>query len=136
MEKSVSELKRIVHEADAVMIGAGAGLSTAAGFVYSGERFDRYFGDFGKRYGFHDMYSGGFYPYGTQAEFWAYWSRCTWINRYMDAPKSAYNDLFRLVKDRDYFVLTTDVDRCFQKDDIVHEAKQESWIDPQVTLIS
>ena len=109
------ELKERIAQADAVMIGAGAGLSTAAGFVYSGERFNRYFSDFSQKYGFHDMYSGGFYPYKTQEEFWAYWSRYIWINRYMDAPKSTYYDLFRLVRGKDYFVLTTNVDHCFQK---------------------
>ena len=115
MEKKIQELKERIARADAVMIGAGAGLSTAAGFVYSGERFERCFGDFGRKYGFHDMYSGGFYPYQTREEFWAYWSRYIWINRYMDAPKSTYADLLRLVSGRDYFVLTTNVDHCFQK---------------------
>ena len=115
MEKKIQELKERIEQADAVIIGAGAGLSTAAGFVYSGERFDRYFNDFSRKYGFHDMYSGGFYPYETQEEFWAYWSRYIWINRYMDAPKSTYADLFRLVREKDYFVLTTNVDHCFQK---------------------
>ena len=115
MNKRVQALKERIQKADAVMIGAGAGLSTAAGFVYSGERFHRYFSDFSKRYGFQDMYSGGFYPYKTQEEFWAYWSRYIWVNRYMDAPKSTYADLFRLVHDKDYFVLTTNVDHCFQK---------------------
>lgn len=115
MEKKLLELKERIAQADAVMIGAGAGLSTAAGFVYSGERFNRYFSDFSQKYGFHDMYSGGFYPYKTQEEFWAYWIRYIWINRYMDAPKSTYYDLFRLVRGKDYFVLTTNVDHCFQK---------------------
>ena len=115
MEKKILELKERIEQADAIIIGAGAGLSTAAGFVYSGERFNRYFSDFSHKYGFHDMYSGGFYPYETQEEFWAYWSRYIWINRYMDAPKSTYADLFRLVRDKDYFVLTTNVDHCFQK---------------------
>ena len=115
MEKTILKLKERIAKADAVIIGAGAGLSTAAGFVYSGERFEHYFSDFGHKYGFQDMYSGGFYPYKTQEEFWAYWSRYIWINRYMDAPKNTYSDLFRLVKDKDYFVLTTNVDHCFQK---------------------
>ena len=115
MEKKIQELKECIRQADAVMIGAGAGLSTAAGFVYDGERFERIFGDFGEKYGFHDMYSGGFYPYGTQEEFWAFFSRNIWINRYMDASKRTYEDLLCLVKDKDYFVLTTNVDHCFQK---------------------
>ncbi len=115
MNENIRKLKEKIDQADAVMIGAGAGLSTAAGFVYTGERFETYFSDFGRKYGFRDMYSGGFYPYKTQEEFWAYWSRYIWINRYMDAPKSTYADLFRLVRDKDYFVLTTNVDHCFQK---------------------
>jgi len=115
MEKKIQELKERIGQADAVIIGAGAGLSTAAGFVYTGERFDRYFSDFSRKYGFHDMYSGGFHPYKTQEEFWSYWSRYIWVNRYMDTPKSAYANLFRLVQDKDYFVLTTNVDHCFQK---------------------
>ena len=115
MDEKVLRLKEAIETADAVIIGAGAGLSTAAGFVYTGERFDRYFGDFSRKYGFRDMYSGGFFPYPSPAEFWAYWSRYIWINRYMDAPKSTYSDLYRLVKDKDYFVLTTNVDHCFQK---------------------
>ena len=115
MKESVRKLKEKLARAEAVMIGAGAGLSTAAGFVYTGGRFEKYFGDFSRLYGYRDMYSGGFYPYRTPEEFWAYWSRYIWINRYMDAPRSTYADLFRLVRDRDYFVLTTNVDHCFQK---------------------
>ena len=113
-----SEIERLKEElkaADAVVIGAGAGLSTSAGFVYSGERFRQYFSDFEEKYDFHDMYSGGFYPYQTLEEYWAYWSRYIYINRYMDAPKPVYQELFELVKDKDYFVITTNVDHCFQK---------------------
>ena len=112
---NTKRLKKALNECDAVVIGAGAGLSTSAGFVYSGERFDKYFSDFGKKYGFRDMYSGGFYPYQTKEEFWAYWSRYIFVNRYTDAPKPVYNELFELVKDKDYFVITTNVDHCFQK---------------------
>ena len=115
MDEKILLLKEKIKQADAVIIGAGAGLSTAAGFVYAGERFEKYFGDFGREYGFRDMYSGGFYPYETPEEFWAYWSRYIWINRYMDATKPVYSDLLRAVKDKDYFVLTTNVDHCFQK---------------------
>ena len=108
-------LRQKLAEADAVLIGAGAGLSAAAGFAYSGERFRRYFGDFAAQYHFADMYAGGFYPYGSLEEYWAYWSRYIWINRYMDPPKPVYDRLYALVKDKDYFVLTTNVDHCFQK---------------------
>ncbi len=111
----VERLARNLREADAVVIGAGAGLSTSAGFTYTGERFRQYFQDFGAKYGFTDMYSGGFYPYRTPEEHWAYWSRYIYINRYMNAPKPVYEKLYELVHDKDYFVLTTNVDHCFQK---------------------
>lgn len=111
----IPKLKTALDEADAVVIGAGAGLSTSAGFTYDGERFRKYFADFEAKYGFHDMYSGGFYPYATPEEHWAYWSRYILINRYTDAPKPVYESLLRLVKDKDYFVITTNVDHCFQK---------------------
>ena len=103
------QLKKALHEADAVIIGAGAGLSTSAGFTYAGERFLTYFSDFASKYGFTDMYSGGFYPYPTMEEYWAYWSRYIYINRYQNAPKPVYDTLFRLMQDKDYFVITTKV---------------------------
>ena len=112
---NIQKLKQAIGEADAIVIGAGAGLSTSAGFTYSGERFEKYFADFGEKYGFEDMYAGGFYPYETPEEMWAYWSRYIFINRYMDAPKPVYDHLLALVKDKDYFVITTNVDHCFQK---------------------
>ncbi|MBR1857350.1 MAG: Sir2 silent information regulator family NAD-dependent deacetylase [Oribacterium sp.] len=111
----IKRLKKAIEEADAVVIGAGAGLSTSAGFVYNGERFGKHFSDFEKKYGFKDMYSGGFYPYETPEEMWAFWSRNIYVNRYLDPPKPVYENLFSLVKDKDYFVITTNVDHCFQK---------------------
>ena len=111
----IKNLQAALSEADAVVIGAGAGLSTSAGFTYDGERFEKYFSDFYARYGFSDMYSGGFYPYATPEAHWAYWSRYIYINRYLDAPKPVYDDLLKLVADKDYFVITTNVDHCFQK---------------------
>ena len=114
-KKAIARLADALRNADAVVIGGGAGLSTSAGFAYSGERFERWFHDFGEKYGFQDMYSGGFYPFPAEEEFWAYWSRHITVNRYMDAPKPVYETLLELVKDKDYFVLTTNVDHCFQK---------------------
>lgn len=111
----ISRLKNALNSADAVVIGAGAGLSTAAGFTYTGERFEKYFSDFIEKYGFSDMYSGGFFPFETAEEFWAYWSRYIFINRYTDAANDVYKRLLELVKDKDYFVLTTNVDHQFQK---------------------
>ncbi|MBP3360620.1 MAG: Sir2 silent information regulator family NAD-dependent deacetylase [Clostridia bacterium] len=113
--EQINKLKNAIENADAVIIGAGAGLSTSSGFTYNGERFNKYFSDFEDKYNFHDMYTGGFYPYKTLEEHWAYWSRFIYVNRYMDAPKPVYNNLFNLVKDKDYFVITTNVDHCFQK---------------------
>ena len=111
----IKNLQAALSEADAVVIGAGAGLSTSAGFTYDGERFEKYFSDFYARYGFSDMYSGGFYPYATPEAHWAYWSRYIYINRYLDAPKPVYDTLLKLVADKDYFVITTNVVHCFQK---------------------
>ena len=111
----IERLKTALQECDAVVIGAGAGLSTSAGFEYTGERFEKYFSDFAGKYGIRDMYSGGFYPFPAKEEFWAYWSRYIFINRYMDAPKPVYENLLKLVQGKDYFVITTNVDHCFQK---------------------
>ena len=108
-------LKQALQKAEAVIIGAGAGLSTSAGFTYSGERFEKWFGDFRQVHGFSDMYSGGFFPYKTLEEYWAYWSRYIFINRYQNAPKSVHEVLLELVRDKDYFVITTNVDHCFRK---------------------
>lgn len=113
--EQIERLKNGLAQADAVLVGAGAGLSASAGFVYTGERFERYFSDFEAKYGFHDMYSGGFYPYSTLEEHWAYWSRYIYYNRYVDPPKPTYADLLKIVKGKDYFVITTNVDHCFQK---------------------
>lgn len=114
-EESIQILKEQLDTADAVVIGAGAGLSTAAGYVYTGKRMQDYFSDFVAKYGIRDMYSGGFYPYQTMEEFWGFWCRYIWINRYAPIPSTVYSDLFDLVKDKDYFVLTTNVDHCFQR---------------------
>ena len=113
--KKIEQLKEALISADAVVIGAGAGLSTSAGFKYDGERFHKYFADFHSRYGFDDMYSGGFYRYKTPEEHWAYWSRYIFLNRYTDAPNDLYRRLFEQVKNKDYFVITTNVDHQFQK---------------------
>lgn len=114
-DQKISVLQEQLANADAVVIGAGSGLSTAAGYTYSGERFEKYFADFERKYGFRDMYSGGFYPYQTMEEFWGYWCRNIWINRYAPIPSDLYGRLLALVKDKDYFVLTTNVDHCFQR---------------------
>ena len=114
-EEKITVLKDQLENADAIVIGAGSGLSTAAGYMYSGDRFEKYFGDFERKYGFRDMYSGGFYPYQTLEDFWGYWCRYIWINRYGPIPTDLYGRLLGLVEDKDYFVLTTNVDHCFQR---------------------
>ena len=107
-DDQVERLKAAIWDCDSVIVGAGAGLSTAAGLTYTGERF-------AARYRFRDMYSGGFYPYPTPEEHWAYWSRYIWINRYAPIPKDTYARLLELVGGKDHFVITTNVDHCFQK---------------------
>lgn len=113
--EQINGLKTALGNADAVLIGAGAGLSASAGLTYSGKRFFKYFADFHAKYGITDIYSGGFYPYGTLEEYWAWWSRHILYNRYELPPLSVYENLFSIVKDKNYFVITTNVDHCFQK---------------------
>ncbi|MBR1797251.1 MAG: hypothetical protein IJ757_04475 [Clostridiales bacterium] len=115
MNEDIRRLKAALEDCDAVVIGAGAGLSTSAGFTYSGERFEKYFFDFAERFGISDMYSGGFYPFPDSETRWAWWARHIYYNRYIDPPKPVYRELLGLVKDRDYFVITTNVDHMFQK---------------------
>lgn len=111
----ISVLRRKFDEADAVLVGAGAGLSTSAGLTYSGERFEKNFGDFREKYGIRDMYSGGFFPFKTMEEFWAWWSRQIYCNRYESAENETYKNLLRAVGKKNYFVITTNVDHQFQK---------------------
>lgn len=114
-EEQLAGLKKEIDTADAIVIGAGAGLSTSAGLTYSGKRFDKYFFDFAKCFGIRDMYSGGFYPFPDDETKWAWWARHIYFNRYIDAPKPVYRELLELVRDKDYFVITTNVDHQFQK---------------------
>ena len=113
--EEITTLREILDSAECVVVGAGAGLSVSAGFSYSGKRFKKYFSDFEAKYHFHDMYSGGFADFSSLEENWAYWSRFIYINRYMDAPLPVYEKLLELVRGKDYFVITTNVDHCFQK---------------------
>lgn len=113
--EEIIKLHEILDSAECVVVGAGAGLSASAGFSYSGRRFKKYFSDFEAKYHFHDMYSGGFVDFSSLEENWAYWSRFIYINRYMDAPLPVYEKLLELVRGKDYFAITTNVDHCFQK---------------------
>jgi len=108
-------VKNEIKNADAIVIGAGAGLSTSAGFVYSGERFEKYFFDFAEKYGIRDMYSGGFYPFPNDETRWAWWARHIYFNRYIEPPKAVYKKLLSILKDKNYFVITTNVDHQFQR---------------------
>ena len=114
-EEQLKRLKDELETADAIVIGAGAGLSTSAGLTYDGERFDRYFFDFKHRFGITDIYSGGFYPFPDNETRWAWWARHIYFNRYIDPPKPVYQELFELLKDKNYFVVTTNVDHQFQR---------------------
>ncbi|MCL3778176.1 MULTISPECIES: Sir2 silent information regulator family NAD-dependent deacetylase [unclassified Actinomyces] len=114
LDQAVAELAHALEQADAVVVGAGSGLSTAAGLTYSGERFERLFADLIDRYGLRDMYSAGFIPFPAPEEQWAYWSRHIWCNRYAPAPKDTYRTLLAVLDGRDFFVLTTNVDHQLQ----------------------
>ncbi len=120
-QENLQRLKSALREAEAVVIGAGAGLSTSAGFTYSGDRFRKYFGDFSDEYRFYDMYAGGFYPFPSEEEFWGFWSRNIYINRYVKPPVPVYERVLDLVRDKNYFVITTNVDHQFQKAGVKEE---------------
>ena len=112
--RQIERLKNEIEDADAIIIGAGAGMSVSAGFAYDGERFEKNFSDFRRKYGFNDMYSGGFYPYNSLEEYWAWWSRHIWLNRYAAPVGESCSALLKIVLNKDYFVLTTNVDHQFQ----------------------
>ena len=114
-EEQVRKLKEKMQNVEAIVLGAGSGLSTAAGLSYSGERFQKYFFDFAKKYPIRDIYSGGFFLFESPEEFWAWWSRSIYFNRYIDAPSDVYGNLKKIVEGKDYFVLTTNVDHQFQR---------------------
>jgi NAD-dependent SIR2 family protein deacetylase len=114
-EEALSRLRGEIEKADAIVIGAGSGLSTAAGLTYSGERFECYFFDFAQKYGIQDIYSGGFYPFPDEETTWAWWARHIYFNRYVEPQKPVYRNLLSIVESKDYFVITTNVDHQFQR---------------------
>lgn len=113
-DEEIKRLREAINNTDSIVIGAGAGLSTSAGFTYSGERFEKYFFDFAEKFNISDMYSGGFFPYPNEETKWAWWARNIYFNRYIKAPKPVYKDLLALIEGKDYFVITTNVDHQFQ----------------------
>ena len=114
-DNDIKKVISYISNSKAIIIGAGAGLSTSAGFYLSGERFDKYFFDFKKKYNIQDMYSGSFYPYSKKSEYWAFMSRNIYLNRFAPMPKNTFNILYKIFKDKNYFILTTNVDHLFQK---------------------
>lgn len=110
----ITRLIATLERTEAVLIGAGSGLSAAAGLTYSGARFKRLFGDFIARYGLTDMYTAGFYPFPIATERWAYWSRHVLANRYDQPDLTVYQQLLNLMSEREYFVITTNVDHAFE----------------------
>lgn len=115
LEQRINKARTLIGDAECILIGGGSGLSSAAGLTYSGDRFTTNFADFISKYDMNDMYSAGFYPFATQEEKWAYWSRHININRYLPPALPLYKNLYELVKDKDYFVITTNVDYQFYK---------------------
>ena len=117
-EEQVNQAVRMIEEADAVLIGAGSGLSAAAGLQYSGSRFTDNFSEFIEKYGseyMQDMYSAGFYPFSTEEEKWGYWSKHSYMNRIEPEGLPLYDKIYKMVREKDHFVLTTNVDHQFWK---------------------
>jgi len=115
MNQIYQRIAKIINSADAIIIGAGAGLSTSAGYTYAGKRFLKNFKYMHDKYGYNDMFSAGFHNFSTLEEYWGYWSKFIYLNRYSDDGLPLYKDLYQLLKDKNYFVLTTNVDHQFQK---------------------
>ena len=113
LTEKIEKLKQEIKNSDYILIGAGAGLSTSAGFLYDGKRFEYNFKDYIKKYGFTDMYSAGFYNFPTLEEYWAYFSLYVYINRFDIEENETYLNLYNIVKDKNYFVITTNVDGRF-----------------------
>lgn len=113
-KSETKKLSRALDAADFVVVGAGAGLSASAGFSYSGDRFTEWCKPWEDAFDVHDFYSAGFYPFPTSEEFWGYWSAMIMANRYECGVGQVYRDLLELLSDKDYFVLTTNVDHQFQ----------------------
>lgn len=108
------DLEKLLSEYDNIVIGAGSGLSAAAGFEYGGKTFMDNFSYMYEKYGYTDMYSAGFHNFDTLEDYWAFWSIMVYLNRYKYLARPLYKKLYELVKDKNYFVITTNVDHQFQ----------------------
>ena len=113
--KKILEVKNLINEADYILIGAGSGLSTAAGLEYFGESFEKNFKEFIEKYNFPDLYSASFYDFNTQEEKWAFFTKMIYLNRFNKEPLKLYQEIYYLIKEKDYFVITTNVDGQFEK---------------------
>lgn len=120
-EERIEEFKNALESAEAVVIGAGAGFSDAAGIKYVGKRFTDNFQDFIKKYNMEDLYTSSFYPFKTQEERWAYWAKHVSLNRFETPATNLYTDLFDLVRDKNYFIITTNVEHQFWKANFPNE---------------
>lgn len=109
----ILQAKQAIKQADYIIIGAGSGLSTAAGLLYSGEKFEKDFKEFIEKYHFDNLYSASFYEFKTQEEKWAFFAKMIKLNRYNEKPLKLYQELYEIVKNKEYFVLSTNVDGQF-----------------------
>ena len=109
----IIQAKQAIKQADYIIIGAGSGLSTAAGLLYSGEKFEKDFKEFIEKYHFDNLYSASFYEFKTQEEKWAFFAKMIKLNRYNEKPLKLYQELYEIVKNKEYFVLSTNVDGQF-----------------------
>lgn len=109
----ILQAKQAIKQADYIIIGAGSGLSTAAGLLYSGEKFEKDFREFIEKYHFDNLYSASFYEFKTQEEKWAFFAKMIKLNRYNEKPLKLYQELYEIVKNKEYFVLSTNVDGQF-----------------------
>lgn len=113
--ENYSKIKELIKNADAILIGAGAGLSSSAGIDYSKYSFSKNFPELVKAYGMTDMYTSSFYDFDSEEERWSYWAKHINYSFIAPPPLKTYKELYELVKNKNYFVITTNVDGQFEK---------------------
>ena len=121
LSERIAHVGRLIADADYILIGAGAGLSAAAGLDYAGKEFEREFQPWIDRYGIIDLYSSSFYPFKTEEERWAYWAKHIWFSRFRTGGTELYHNILQLIKGKEYFVITTNVDAQFEKTEFAKE---------------